>query len=396
MARPDEVLIVGGGIMGSFTAYQLRRLGFGGRVRVLERDLEHLQASTYLATGGVRQQFGTEVNIRLARYSIDFYERFAAEMAVPGQPAPDIRLLQRGYLFLGDRTAWPALLERVALQRRLGVEVDVLSPLEAARLLPGLRTDDLEGAVFGRRDGYLVPKLVLRALVAKVRALDVEYVEDEVVGVLTEPDAGHPAGRRAVGVRGARSGPLHASAVVIAAGAWTGRICELAGLTPLVFPVRRQVMICRPARTIDLPVPMTIDPTGLHWREDDGRILLIQSFPDDPAAFDFTFDPSRFRGMARVAAARWPLLAGLMLEGGRAGLYEVNPFDHNGLIGPHPDLGGLYLIAGFSGHGVMQAPAAGLALAEILLTGRATAVPVDELTPARIATNRPVREEAVI
>ncbi len=181
-AATADVVIVGGGVMGSSVAYHLRAAGFGGRVMVVERDLTYRQASSALSVGGIRQQFGAEVNVRIARHAVDFYERFADLMAVDGE-RPDIEFRQRGYLFLADGAAWPALRARAERQRGWGAEVEVLEGPEIRKIVPDLSLEGIVAATFGPRDGYVDPYGVTQGFARKARALGASYVEDEVVAV---------------------------------------------------------------------------------------------------------------------------------------------------------------------------------------------------------------------
>lgn len=405
-----DVLIVGGGVMGLFLAFHLRRLGVGGSVAVVERDPRHGQASTARATGGVRQLFGSEANVRLARTSLAFYERFAEEVAAVAGRAPEpIGFRPSGYLFLADERSWPVWLARRPLWERLGVEAAWLSPAEAGELLPGLCVSDLAGAVLGLRDGVYEPPAILRALARAVLGgdgfpgLGVALVSGEAARLLLRRG---PAGRPVAceGVELASGDRVLAGATALAAGAWSGRVLGASGLPVWVYPRRRLVYLARPAgpwpawdeRRLPHGLPMVVDPTGLHFRERYGLVQLVEARPDDPDAFDFTFDDRPFPEMARRAAQRWPRLKGLRLVEGWAGLYEMCAFDGNGLVGPHPEVENLFLLTGFSGHGVMQAPAAALAVAEMIAYGTAKTMDVPELRPERIPAGRPLREEAVL
>lgn len=409
-AKRVEVLIIGGGVMGLLAALHLRRLGVSGRIAIAERDPRHGQASTRRATGGIRQLFGTEANVRLARWSLGFYERFADELAAVGSPARvSIGFRPSGYLFLADARTWPAFLRRRALWEAMGVEVAWLSPEECARLLPGLVASDLAGGVLGLRDGLYEPPAILSALWRAVfggdgmPGLGVTLLPDEVRALRLR--RGAPRGDlRCEGAELVRLGAVEAEATVLAAGAWSGRILAASGLPAWVHPRRRLVYLARPTAwppprdegRLPHGLPMIVDPSGLHWRERYGLIQLVAAQPGDPDDFDFTFDDRPFDDMARRAAARWPYLAGLTLVEGWAGLYEMCAFDGNGLVGRHPDAAGLFLLTGFSGHGVMQAPAAALTLAEMILLGEARTVPVPELAPERIPAGRPIQEEAIL
>lgn len=388
MDRAD-VVIIGGGVMGSSVAYHLKVQGFAGRVVVLERDPTYQRASTALSVGGIRQQFGTEVNIRLSRWSVGFYETFADTMAVDGE-RPDIQFRQCGYLFLATERGWEVLRRRHALQRALGAEVELLDPSEILRIVPDLNLEGIVGASFGRRDGYLDPYSVMQAFARKAKSLGASYAVDEVVAI-------DRVGGRVAGVRTGRGTRIAAGVVVNAAGPWSGEVARLAGVSLPVEPVRRQVYVAAPARPFAYDLPLTIDPTGLYFRsETGGRVLCGRSDEADPHAFDWSWDRDGFLALWPLLARRLPACESLQLERGWAGLYDMNVVDHNAIVGEHPGRRGFYCITGFSGHGLQQAPAAGCGLAQLIRTGRYEGVDLTPLGVERFQTGHLVLEEAVI
>lgn len=385
-----DVVIVGGGVMGSSVAYHLRAAGYPGRVLVVERDLTYRQASSALSVGGIRQQFGAEINVRIARHTVAFYERFAELMAV-GDERPDIAFRQPGYLFLADAAGWPALRARAERQRAWGAEVELLEGADVLKIVPDLNPDGIAGGSFGPRDGYLDPYAVMRGFARKARGLGTTYVEDEVAGVAV-------ADGRAAGVMLRGGGAVSAGAVVNAAGPWAGEMARLAGIELPVGPVRRQVYVGSPARPLGYDLPLVIAPDGLYFRsEPGGRILCGRSFAFDPPAFDFTWRRDLFQQeLWGPLARRLPVCEQFRLERGWAGLYDENPVDHNAIVGEHPDLPGFYCINGFSGHGLQQAPAAGRGIAELILHGRYTTLDLAPLSPARFRAGRRIVEDAVV
>jgi glycine/D-amino acid oxidase-like deaminating enzyme len=385
-----DVVIVGGGVMGSAVAYFLRRDGFRGRVVVVERDLTYRHASSALSVGGIRQQYGTAINIQLSRASLEFYEGFSEHTEVRGE-RPDIAFRQCGYLFLVDAAHWPIMERWHRLQREHGVEVALLAPEEARRLLPDLNPEGIHGASYGWRDGTLDPASVLQGFAKKARDLGVEYLEDEAIRI-------EVAGGRVRSVTTRRSGVLALGAVVNAAGPWAARVARLAGVDLPVEPVRRQVYVFEPAVPLRSGLPLVIDTTGAYFRDEPGgRVLGGRSFEDDPHTFDLTWDRDRFfTGVWPALARRMPCFDRVRLARGWAGLYDMNVLDHNAILGPHPEVAGLFCINGFSGHGLQQAPAAGRGVAELISAGRFLSLDLSPLSPARFATGALVVEEAVI
>jgi glycine/D-amino acid oxidase-like deaminating enzyme len=384
-----DVAIIGGGVMGPSVAYHLRTLNLAQDVVVFEQDPLHMHSSTGLSAGGIRQLFSTAANIALARWSVDFYRRFPEVMATAQGPGPDVGFRQNGYLFLLDKANESALLRRADYQQAHGVELERLTPAQVKERYPELATDDLTGGIFGVEAGFLDPYQVMRGFTDKARELGVRFVPEEAVAI--EMSQGRVRAVSSANVR------VKADVVVNAAGAWAGKVGRLAGVDVPVVPKARQIYICDVPEDRFANYPLTVDPSGFYFRpEAGGRVLCGKAFDDDPE--DFVWDWNR--GLFQDAiwpdlATRVPMLERLHLGNGWCGLYEVTP-DDNAIIGPHPDLGGFQIIAGFSGHGMMQGPAAGLALAEIIAYGAPRSVAVDGLDLARFAEGRLIQEDAVV
>jgi len=386
--KTADAVIVGGGVMGWCTAYSLLSGGYNGSVVVLERDPLRRNTSSSLAVGGFRQQFGTEINIRVVRYSVSVYENFGELMETPNGK-PDIAIRQNGYLFLATERTWPTFLRRHELQTRLGVEVNLLSPEQARELVPEMDPEGVAGAAFCQRDGYLDPYSVLQGFEAKARSLGATSIYDEVVGI--EKDASGVASVKT------RTDAIATRTIVNATGAWAGEFARRIGLDLPVRPWRRQVYVCR-IPLADREFPMVVDTTGVHFRSETGsRIVAAGVTPSDQETFEVTWDKPAFEDAIWPALAnRIPCFDRLLLENGWGGLYDENPIDHNAIIGCHPDLPGFYLINGFSGHGIMQAPAAGKGLAELIMWDEFRTIDLSDLSPTRFASGKLIVEEAVI
>jgi sarcosine oxidase subunit beta len=373
MSRGTDVVIVGAGIMGISTAYHLARRRIG-RVVVVERD-GVCTGSTALASGGIRHQYANRIGIELTRHCIATFERFEEEFGV------DPRFRQHGYLILVTTAAERAQASiNVALQRSLGVEVDLLTPEETQRRFPYLRTDDLQGATFSPRDGYADPYLVTTALAARARELGVEIRTGcEVIGV-------RRSGARVDGVT-TSAGSLAAPVVVLAAGAWTGAVGRLAGVEIPVTPLRRSKFITAPFPFDRIPeaTPFVIDPhQGISLRREGAGLLLGVGTKDDPPSFETSVDWSLTEPLIERAVRRAPALAEAGLMRGWAGLYEMTP-DQTGIVSAVREVEGLHVIAGFSGHGFMHGPIAGQLMAELIADGRATTVDIAPLALDRFA-----------
>jgi FAD-dependent oxidoreductase domain-containing protein 1 len=389
MKGPADVIVIGGGVAGSSIAFTLLADGFKGKIVVVEKDPTYQYASSSLATGGIRQQFGTPINIQLARYSVDFYERFDEIMTVDGEKA-NAEFQQVGYLFLGNQRNWPVLQRRIALQKDQNVPVEVLDPEEIQKIIPDINTDDLIGATFGPKDGVVDPNGVLQGFVRRAKNLGAQFLYDEVVQIAKD--------KRGVSGITTRMGAHFLSRVVVnAAGPWARQVANAAGVDIPVLPVRRQIFVCLPSAHIHHPFPMVIDPGGAHWRSETGRrILAAKARKDEPPGFNFRCEKGYFTDdIWPDLVHRYPPFDRLRMERGWAGLYAISP-DENAIYGEHSEIKGFYLANGFSGHGLMMAPATGKAISEIIRLGRSETIDVSCLSLERFQTGRLIVEEAVI
>ena len=373
MTQTAEVVIVGAGIMGVSTAYHLARLG-AGRVIVLERDTV-CSGSTALASGGIRHQYANRLGIELTTHSIVTYERFEAEFGVD----PNFR--QHGYLILIATEDELAVARRsVALQRELGVNVELLDAAATRELCPYLNTDDLLGATYTPRDGYADPYLCATGIAARARELGVViHQQHEVTAFLRDGDR----------VRGVvtQHGAFEAGAIVIATGAWSGVVGTLAGVDIPVRPHRRHKFMTAPfpADRIPAATPFVIDPhQNFSLRREGPGLLLGHGRRDEPDGFGTEIDRSLEPRVVERAIHRAPALAEAKLMRSYAGLYEMTP-DQTGIVSAVPGVAGLYVIAGFSGHGFMHGPIAGQLMAETLVHGRAVTMDASPLDLARFA-----------
>lgn len=373
MKHTADVIVVGAGIMGVSTAYHLARLGVR-RVVVLERDTV-CSGSTALASGGIRHQYANRLGIELTTHSIVTYERFRDEFGVD----PNFR--QHGYLILVATDDELAVSRRsVALQRELGVAVELLDAAATRALCPYLRTDDLLGATYTPRDGYADPYLATTAIAARARDLGVVVHQGCEVRSFTR------AGERVTGVV-AGAGPFEAPAVVIATGAWSGVVGTLAGVDIPVVPHRRHKFITAPFPEALIPAetPFVIDQhQGSSLRREGAGLLLGGGRRGEPASFGTDVDRSLEPLVIERAVHRAPALADARLMRGWAGLYEMTP-DQTGIVSAMPGVASLYVIAGFSGHGFMHGPIAGQLMAETIVHGRAVTMDASPLDIARFA-----------
>jgi FAD-dependent oxidoreductase domain-containing protein 1 len=365
MAISADVVLIGGGIIGASIAYHLRQDGFSGRILVVERDTTYARAATPMSLGGIRQLYGVPSNIQMARYSLQFYECFDETMSGDWGQAQS-HFHQRGYLLLLDEENRPAWFRKYDVQRQMGVEVEMLPPGEVHELFPHLYVGDVAYALFSSRDGYLNPRGALQGFVERSRELQCAWLQDEVVGVSRESGG-------TFSVRTRRSGGISSPMLVIVSGAWAAHVASLAGIALPVTPVRRQACYVKLPSAINPKLPMVIDRSDVHFRPDtdtDDHLIVSYIVRDEPAGFNFDWDAERFEShILPPLRRRLPHLGSLQLQRGWAGHYAVTP-DENPILGPHPEIPGLFMATGFSGHGVMLAPATGKVLSEIIRLGR--------------------------
>ncbi|MBL0171182.1 MAG: FAD-binding oxidoreductase [Gemmatimonadaceae bacterium] len=366
MPSNADVVIIGGGIMGASTAYHLARRG-GSSVVLLESESMFGLGSTGLNAGGMRYQFGAAVNIALSTLSIGMMERFADEMDQA------VGLRRCGYLFMLDNDADMAQFTRnVALQNGLGVPSRMVSAAEIAELAPEVELSGIVGGSWCARDGLVDPNSLLQGYVSNARRFGATLVNcAKVTGI-------DVAAGRVTRVH-STAGVIEAKQVVIAAGAWSAQVGALVGVDIPIRPIRRQIAVTAPIANLRKDFPFVIDfSQALYFHREGNAILTGMSNRDEPAGFDTSVDEGWRLTHLEQAMQRLPMLSDASIAADWAGLYEVTP-DDQPILGPIPSVDGLYLCAGFSGHGLMHGPAAGLLMAEELLDGRAHTIDIDPL-----------------
>jgi glycine/D-amino acid oxidase-like deaminating enzyme len=390
-----DVVIVGGSVIGSSVAWNLREDGYGGRIVIVERDPTYARASAYLAMGGIRQQFCTPVTVQMVQHSVELWKQFDQRFASLDHP-PRTWFRQRGYLFLANAAAATGLTERYEAERHAGAHVRLLSRGEIEALVPDLFLDDIVFGVLGPDDGYAAPREVMRGFRDAARARHVEFVAGEVVGITVRNGA-------VAGVTLASGETIAATTVVNAAGSWSGQVARLAGLDVPVVPVRQMLFRATLPRRWPHRFPMVIDPDGVHWRHDDptapgepDRIIAAFTKWDEPVGENFIPAMNRWETEFLPALVRrLPAFKDLRDVEGWAGLYEMTP-DHNPVLGEHPSLKGLIFASGFSGHGLMMSPATGKIVSELVRTGRSSTFDISVFAPDRFERGALVHDAATI
>ena len=385
VARTFDAIIIGAGIMGLSVAYYLKKKHCP-RVLVLEKEDSWINGSTARANGGFRQQFSTAINIQLSRISVSVFESFREDFEI------DISLRQYGYLFVtASESGETALRANLKLQRDHDVPVEWLAVDDIRKLAPFLRLEDVRGGTYCARDGYADAYSIAEGFGRMGRSLGAEMEFGQPVEkVLTD------SGR----VRGVATpqGEVHAPVIVNAAGPYAGKIGKLAGIDVPVVPVRRMMVMTEDFPDIPETIPMTIDAdTGFLMRKEGEKVLMGWADPDEPAGFNSAFDSSFVDVVAQKALHRVPMLERAQINPKRswAGLYEITP-DHHCILDESQEVSGFFLMNGFSGHGMMHSPAAGMILAELIVDGKTDLVDIRRLRLSRFREGDLIDETVVL
>jgi glycine/D-amino acid oxidase-like deaminating enzyme len=388
-----DIVIVGGGIVGSAVAYFLSTDATcaGRRIVVIERDTTYGQGSTGRSAGGLRQQFSTPENIAMSQVTLGLLRSLKTTF---GGDA-DVGFREQGYLLLATREHRAILAGNVALQQSMAADIVLLEDDALAERFPWLSTENIAVAGFGRTgEGWFDPPSLAALFRKAAQARGVVLLRDRAIGI--------EAGARVDAVHLASGERIACGALVNAAGPWAGEVAALAGLRLPVEPRKRYVYVIDTREVSDAlhSGPLTVDPSGV-WFRPEGRLFLCGRSPvegreppvGDLDAVDHAFFQS---DVWPLLAARVPAFESAKVINAWAGYYDTNMLDHNAVIGPHPDLANFYFANGFSGHGAQQAAAAGRAIAELILHGSFKTLDLSRFGYARIAAGQPLTERNVI
>jgi sarcosine oxidase subunit beta len=380
-----EVVIIGGGIVGSSIAYQLTQAGCRDVV-ILERESQQGKGSTGKSMGGVRAQFSTESSIRMSLYSIPFFRDFEEIMGHPsGYRA-------QGYLLLATNERHMGYLRtNVQIQTAAGLDaVRLVTREDIVRIVPQLRSDDIIGGTFCSIDGFVDPYSVMTGFTLRAVDQGAQLFRDAAVTAVDHDSQGVSAVHTA-------QGKIATRVVVNAAGAWSAGVAKMAGLDLPVEPLRRMLVPTEPFEKISHGAPMTIDlSTGFHFRPEGLGLLMAWADPEEKPSFNMNFDRAFVEKVLTLGVGRIPVLEEVAVNPSRAwaGLYEMTP-DHHPILGAAPGIPGLFLASGFSGHGVMHSPATGKIMADLILKGATDLIDAKLLDYNRFAEGRMIQETAV-
>ncbi len=382
--KKTEIIIIGGGVVGASVAYHLTERG-AKDVLILERENVQGNGSTGKATGGVRAQFETEINVRMSVYSIDFFKHWNFDCGY--EP--------RGYLFVAtDDKQFDFLKRSVKKQKSLGLrQVEIVDTTAIAEIVQGLNTQDIVGGSFCGSDGFINPLGVLKYFTEKALENGAKILTETNVFSIEVADGKVKAVET-------NRGKIECEKIVLCAGAWAKSLAKTAGIDLPVEPLKRQLVWAKSKEDLQENLPMVIDlSNGFHFRPaKDSRNEVLFAYPDadEAPSFDTNFDESFIHKVYQKAKHRAPFLAEteVVIEKCCAGLYENTP-DHHAIIGGC-EIEGLYFCCGFSGHGVMHSPASGRTIAEIILDSEASFLDVSCLRLERFAKGELLHETAFI
>jgi len=381
-----EVVIIGGGIVGSSIAYHLLAAGCKD-VLVIERESAQGKGSTGKSMGGVRAQFSTPVNIQMSLYSIPFYASFDERLGYPAGYRP------QGYLFCATQEKHMAYL-RANYQKQVAMglkDVQLVAADDIRGMFPQLHSDDIVGGSFCSSDGFVDPYSAMNGFMTWAADHGAKLSKNTIVTGIQLDAAGIAAIETSKGTIATRK-------AVNCAGAWAATVAEMAGIDLPVEPLRRMLVPTEPFDQFPHTAPMIIDMSnGFHFRPEALGFLLAWNDPEETPGYKTDFDPAFIEKILTRAADRVPVFENLAVNPKRAwaGLYEMTP-DHHPILGLAPGVPGFFLANGFSGHGVMHAPATGKILADLILTGKTDLVDASLLDLARFTEGRMIEETAVL
>ena len=378
----SDVIVIGGGVMGSSVAYHLKSdPAFTGTVTLIERDPTYARASSALSASSIRQQFSTPLNIHLSRYGIGFLRRAGELLGV------ELGLREPGYLFLASSAGEPVLRANHAIQKGEGCAVELLDPAALVGRFPWISTEGVTLASHGTaNEGWFDGPALMQGFRRKARELGAAYVADEVVGFSGSSVTLRSGGR------------LEAKTIVLAAGPWSGEVAARAGIALPVEPRRRSVFVFDVREPPGI-TPLTIDPSGT-WFRPEGRFYIGGTTPvtgNDPPGAPLEVQHQEWDEIVwPTLAARVPAFEAAKVVNAWAGYYEYNTFDQNGIVGRHPEIESLIFATGFSGHGIQQSPAVGHSVAELIVHGSYRTLDLSPFGYERISAGRPIRELNVV
>lgn len=392
-----DVVIIGGAMLGSSTAWFLsHNPDFTGRVLVVERDPTYAKAATSLTNSCIRQQFSTDLNVRISQFGAAFVQDLRARMGGDDR-VPHLKINDFGYMYLAATDAFAQVLrENHAVQVAAGAGTQLMTPEEIHAAYPFYALDDIVlGSINRVNEGYFDGITLFDCFRRQAREAGVEYITNEVVAITRSL-----AGDRVVSVTLKSGAVIGCGQVVNASGTRGAATARMAGIDIPIEPRKRYTYVFTAETPLDRALPLTIDPSGVHVRQDGRTTYMAGGHPDhDPAADpdDFEMDHALWQDLIWPAiAARIPQFEAIRVIREWAGQYDMNTLDANAILGPHPEVTNFLFLNGFSGHGLQQSPAIGRGTAEWLTYGEYRTLDLSPFGFGRIARGEPYVEKAII
>ncbi|XP_068096421.1 FAD-dependent oxidoreductase domain-containing protein 1 isoform X1 [Hyperolius riggenbachi] len=422
-----DVVIVGGGVIGWSIAYWLKKMQkrlSSFNVLVVERDPTYSRASTVLSAGGIRQQFSRPENIQMSLFGAHFLRNINEYLGVVNEDPIDVQFNPSGYLFLSSEMGAEVLQENYKIQREEGAKVVLLSPEQLKKKFPWINTEGVALASYGlENEGWFDPWMLLNALRRKALSMGVMFCHGEVTDFETTAQEIHSAQGDLLHIKTIKqvivtmpnsmeNHPVDCSAVVNAAGAWSSKLAELAGvgigdpdsidgIKLPVEPRKRYVYVFNSPEGPGMDCPLLIDSSGAYFRREGfgGNYIGGLSPPEDeePDTSNLDVDHDYFQQKVwPLLAHRVPVFESLKVKSAWAGFYDYNTYDQNGVIGTHPLVQNMYFACGFSGHGLQQSPAVGRAVAELLYESGFQTLNLQSFGFERFIVDKPVLERNIV
>ncbi len=386
-----DVVIVGGGVVGSATAFYLRKLGFEGSIAIVEKDTSYQYSCTARSAGGLRQQFSTPENIELSKFGLRLIRDLKTEFGADA----DVGFREQGYLILATAEGVPVLEENHRLQSQHGADNTILAGGDLERRFSWLNGEGLAAGCFGLSgEGWLDPYSLMTLFRKRALAQGALLVNADITAIELSHD-------RVVALTLGDGESIECGHLVNAAGAGAGAVAGFAGITLPVGPRKRYVYVLDcPAASEDLHLgPLTVDPSGVYFRP-EGKHFICGLSPDEheePQVMDWDVDYGWFEDRIwPVLAERVPAFEAIKVVNAWVGHYDYNALDQNAVLGRHTAIENFYFANGFSGHGLQQGPGAGNAIAELIVHGEYRATDLTRLGFERILRNAPLFERNVI
>ena len=382
-----KIVIIGGGVIGSSIAWHLARAGAAADTVVIEPDSTYEYAATPRASGTVRRVFGLPENILMSGYAHEVYGDFERLLMIDGEPAAHVDMRIGGLLMMTAGAQRAASLEAIAaVQRNLGVNNAILDRAEIATRFPAVFAEDVDAALHSPDDGWIDPNGALQGFRRCARHLGIEYLEDRVTAIKVSD-------RFARSVTLASGTKLPTDIVINCANCWAPQVCRMVGLEVAIEPMRRLTFWFETRANVG-PLPLLRDHLGVSVREEGRGWLSGVTNPDEPAGFNWDIDHAWFDEVVWPKVAhRVPAFEAAKVGRSWSGHYDMHRLDENPILGPW--IGGVenfWLAAGFSGHGLMHAPAVGRGICELALHGRFETLDLSRLSFRRVIDGKPLRD----